>query len=510
MNKDEIYNNLVDICGRDDVSVDDADLLATGDWIAKGLEALYKDISFKAGFLVTPKNKEEIIKILKLANDNKIPIIPRAANTSYGGQVLPVYPNTIMMDFGKHMNKILEINLDEEYCVVEPGVEFWFLQHELAKRGYFFPAEPGSAFACMIGGMVGNNASGATSFRFGTTRDYTKGLEVVLASGKVIKTGNHRRGTEKSVSGYDLTSLFVGSEGTLGIFTEITLKIQPIPKYEVSIIASFGDVDNCFKAIERIKELGLNLALLEYADEMTLDGMNKNFKFQLKQGKIEKKMKVPKRAGTLLIKIIGSNEKIIKDDLDNLQNLLASEEFAENPPKLEILESPIEQDILWNARHNAGPGLARSMAPPSIPRMFIPAILDIAVPPKKVPNFLKEAKEIARSYGFLPVTFGHVMDGNVHLISAQNMTDENMPKIKEFQEKILDLVFSLGGTITAEHGIGLWKQAFLEKEFGKEAIEAMRMIKRTFDPNNILNPGKMALSEDIPKVVYFEELGEKR
>ncbi|MHA1300110.1 MAG: FAD-binding oxidoreductase [Candidatus Helarchaeota archaeon] len=509
MNKEEIYNKLVEICGIDDVSIDDADLIATGDWIAKGLEAIYKNITFKAGFLVTPKNKDEIIKILQLANEQKIPVIPRAANTSYGGQVLPVYPNTIMMDFGKNMNKILEINLEEEFCVVEPGVEFWYLQHELAKKGYFFPAEPGSAFACMIGGMVGNNASGATSFAFGTTRDYTKGLEVVLANGKVIKTGNHRRGTEKSVSGYDLTSLFVGSEGTLGIFTEITLKIQPFPKYEVSIVASFGDVDKCFEAIEKIKELGLNLALLEYADEMTLDGMNKNFKFQLKQGKISKKMKVPKKAGTLLIKIIGSTEKAVNEDVERLQNLLSSEVFAEKPPKISILESSIDQEILWNARHNAGPGLARSMSPPVAPRMFIPAILDVAVPPRKVPNFLKEAKEIAKAFGFLPITFGHVMDGNVHLISAQNMTDENMAKIKEFQQKILDLVFSLGGTITAEHGIGLWKQSFLEQEFGKETIEAMRMIKRAFDPNNILNPGKMALGE-IPKLVFFEDLGEKK
>ena len=505
MNKDEIYRKLVEICGEDDVSIDDVDLITTGDWIAKGLAALYKDVNLKAGYLVTPKNKEEIIKITQLANENKIPIIPRAANTSYGGQVIPVYDNTIMMDFGKHMNKILEINLEEEYCVVEPGVEFWLLQKELGKKGYFFPAEPGSAFACMIGGMVGNNASGATSFRFGTTRDYTKGLEIILASGKVIKTGKHRSGTEKSVTGLDLTSLFVGSEGTLGIYTEITLKIQKLPKNEVSVIVSFGDIDTTFKAIEMINELDLDLSLLEYADEMTLDGMNKNFKILLKKGLIPKKMKVPKKAGTLLIKIIGKN---FKNDLEILQNLLQGEEFANSPPKIEVLETSIDQEILWNARHNAGPGLARSMSPPVGPRMFIPAILDIAVPPRRVPDFLKRAKEMAKSYGFFPVTFGHVMDGNVHLISAQNITEENLEKVKEFQQKILDIVFSLGGTITAEHGVGLWKQQFLEQELGKGAIETMKLIKNALDPNNILNPGKMALGE-IPDIAKFENLGAK-
>lgn len=510
MNKDEIYSKLIEISGSGDVSIDDADLIATGDWVAKGLEVLYKDISFKAGFLVTPKNKDEIVEIVNFANENKIPIIPRAANTSYAGQVLPIYPNTIMMDFGKHMNKILEINWDEEYCVVEPGVEFWFLQNELAKKGFFFPAEPGSAFSCMIGGMVGNNASGATSFRFGTTRDYTKGLEVVLASGKVIKTGNHRRGNVKSVSGYDLTSLFVGSEGTLGIFTEITLKIQSLPKYEISLVASFGNEDVCFTAIKKIKDLGLNLGMLEYVDEMTLDGMNKNLKIQLEKGLIKSKMKVPKKAGTLLIKIIGSQEEEVKKDLETLQNALSSGDFAEKAPAIMVLESPIEQEIIWNARHNAAPGLARSMAPPIAPRMFIPAVADIAVSPNNVPEFLKKSKEISKAYGFLPITFGHVLDGNIHLVSAQNMTEENIGKIKNFQGEILDLVFSLGGTITAEHGIGLWKQQYLEKEFGKETIEVMKLIKRTLDPNNILNPGKMALDEEIPKVALFEELGEKR
>ncbi len=503
MDKDKIYEKLVNICGKEDVSNDDVDLIVTGDWIAKGLAALYKDINLKASFLVTPKNKDEIIEIVKYANENKIPIIPRAANTSYGGQVIPIYDNTIMMDFGRHMNKILEINEEEDYCVVEPGVEFWYLQKELGKKNLFFPAEPGSAFACMIGGMVGNNASGATSFRFGTTGDYTKGLEVVLASGKVIKTGQHRSGTEKSVTGYDLTSLFVGSEGTLGIFTEITIKIQRIPKNEISAVASFGDLDSCFKAIEMIKDLELDLALLEYADEMTLDGMNKNFKILLKKGLIPKKMKVPKKAGTLLIKIIGKN---YKSDLAALKNLLEGEEFKDNQPKLEVLEGSIDQEILWNARHNAGPGLARSMSPPVGPRMFIPAILDIAVPPKKIPEFLKQAKEMSESFGFLPVTFGHVMDGNVHLISAQNITEENLAKVKEFQKKILDIVFSLGGTITAEHGVGLWKQQFLEQELGKDAMDVMRLIKHSLDPNNILNPGKMGVGE-IPDIAKFENLG---
>ncbi|MHC1592285.1 MAG: FAD-binding oxidoreductase [Candidatus Helarchaeales archaeon] len=506
MSSEKIFEKLVEICGPENVSTDDADLIATGDLVAKGLEAFFKDVSFKAGFLVTPRNKHDIVKIVKLANEFKLPIIPRAGNTSLAGQVLPVKENTIMLDVGRHMNKIIEINYDEEFCVVEPGVEFLKLQETLAKENYFFPAEPGSGFACMIGGMVGNNASGATSFRFGTTRDYTRGLEVVLASGKIIKTGHHRTGNEKSVAGLDLTSLFVGSEGTLGIITEITLKIQKLPKNEISLAVSFKSIDDCFEAIEKIKDMDLDLALLEYIDEMTIDGMNKNFKYQLKEGLIKTKMKLPKRPGTFLMKIIGPHADL---DLKTVQEFLTTGKHAENPPKITVFENSIDQETLWNARHNAGPGIARSMPAPNQPRMFIPAILDIAVPPKRIADFIKVSKEMSKSYGFIPITFGHVMDGNVHLISAQYVTEENLTKVKEFQARLIEHVYSLGGTITAEHGVGLWKQQFLEQEYGKDTIEVMRMIKKTFDPNNILNPGKMALGE-IPAIARLEGMEEKR
>ncbi len=502
MKKEEIYDKLVAICGKDDVSIDEADLIATGDWIAKGLEALYKDIQFKAGCLVTPKNKNEIVQIVKFANANNLPIIPRAANTSYAGQVLPVKENTIMMDFGKHLNKILEINIKGEYMVVQPGVEFWYLQEQLAKEGYFFPAEPGSAFSCMIGGMVANDASGATSFRFGSTHNYVNGLEIVMADGSIIHTG-HKENV-KSVAGYDLTSLFVGSEGTLGIYTEIYLKIKKMPQNEVSLIVAFKDLDSAFQAIEKIRELDLeqSLALLEYVDEMTIEGINANLKVREKKGLLLKKIKVPKRAGTLLIKLIGPR---FKEDLQKLQETL--QQFQD--VKLEIMEEPIDQKFLWDARHYAGPGIARTMPPPEAPRMFIPAILDIAVPPSKILEFLKKAKEISQQFGFIPIGMGHIFDGNIHLISAQNVTEENLKRVKAFQEKILDVVYSLGGSVTAEHGVGLWKQQFLEKEFGKETMDVMKKIKKALDPNNILNPDKMGLGE-IQKIVHFEGLGEKK
>jgi len=209
----------------------------------------------------------------------------------------------------------------------------------------------------------------------------------------------------------------------------------------------------------------------------------------------------------LLIRLIGPD---YKEALQKVQDAVSNPEiFGEDPPKMEVMEDSIEQKHLWDARHYAGPGIARSMDPPTVPRMFIPAVLDIAVPPSKIIEFLKQAKALSQEYSVIPITMGHIFDGNVHLISAQNVTAENLAKIKEYQEKVLDFVYSLGGTITAEHGVGLWKQQFLEKEFGTATMDVMKKIKRALDPNNIFNPDKMGVGE-IPELVHFTGLGEKK
>lgn len=501
--KDQIKKNLIDILGEDNVSTDPVDLISHG-YVSKGLEAYFKDLDFRASFLVTPRNKEDIIAIVKYCNENNIPIIPRGAATSTAGQVVPVKDNSILMDFGRHMNKIKEINTEEEYIIVEPGVAFAEIQKQLSKHGYFFQAEPGSAFYCLIGGMVANNASGATSHKYGTTGDYVNHLEIVLANGDVINVG-HRNGIVKSVAGYDLVSLFVGSEGTLGIFTEITLRIGRLPQNEISLVISYKSLEDCWKCVKEIKKLGesLNIELLEYADAMTLNGINANFKWLRKRG--YKKIKVKKRDGTILLKLVGENLDKQKERVEKIAN---REGIYEDLPNIETFEDPLDQSMLWEGRHNAGPSIARAMNPPPDPRMYIPLVLDLAVQPSKVIDFIKISKELSKEYGILPITFGHFMDGNVHLIAAITINDENLRKAREFQEKLMDEIYDkLGGTITAEHGVGLWKQNQLAREYGEEAMEIMRKIKDLFDPNHILNPGKMGVN-DIPEIANLKGMGE--
>ncbi|MFX1299238.1 MAG: FAD-binding oxidoreductase, partial [Promethearchaeota archaeon] len=215
-----------------------------------------------------------------------------------------------------------------------------------------------------------------------------------MADGSIIHTGHKE--CEKSVAGYDLTSLFVGSEGTLGIYTEIYLKIKKLPQNEISLVVAFKDLDTAFQAIELIRDLELNLALMEYVDEMTIEGINANLKFREKKGLLKKRIKIPKRAGTLLIKLIGPT---YKEDLQKLQQHL--QKFQDI--KIEVMDEPIDQKFLWDARHYAGPGLARTLPAPEVPRMFIPAILDIAVPPSKIIEFLKNAKQISQQFGFIPI-----------------------------------------------------------------------------------------------------------
>ena len=352
--------------------------------------------------------------------------------------------------------------------------------------------------------MVANNASGATSFKYGTTGDYVNHLEVVLANGTVLNVG-HRSGVEKSVAGYDLVRLFVGSEGTLGIFTEITLRIGPLPGNEVSMVISFQKLDDCWKCTQEIKKHRefFNLELFEYADSMTLEGVNANFKWLAKRG--YKKMKIKKRDGTILLKLVG---KDLKNQVKIIQEIANREEIYENPPKVEVLENSLDQSMLWQGRHNAGPSIARQMNPPLDPRIFIPAVLDLAVPPNQIIEFIKFAKETAKSYGFIPITFGHFLSGNVHLITALTITDENMEKVIEFQRIIMDKVYNdFKGTVTAEHGIGLWKQSYLKQEYGENTMNYMKKIKELFDPNHILNPGKMGVDEEIPEIADFKGLG---
>jgi len=475
----EIIDILTGIVGEEDILVSDVDLLCYSyDSVSRALRAFSEDFRLRADAVVRPESTQEVVEIVKVANENGVPLIPRGAGTSLAGQLLPV-KGGIVLDFSK-MDKIREISTDDQCVIMEPGVEYFRLGSKLDERGYFFPPEPGSAKVCTIGGMVANNASGSSAAKFGTTKNYVMDLEVVLASGEVIRTGSR---TIKSCSGYDLTSLFVGSEGTLGIITEVMLRILPKPEGEVSFVASFGSIEAACDAGKKILER-LNPPVLEFVDRTTTLGM-KRYDEALKLS----------IAPSLIIKLSG-RRKTLADQLSE------AEEICGAAKKFKIFEGEVQKS-LWQARHSAGPILSSLSPHLASPFMQAPATLDFAVPLSKIVESTEAIDRIVKEYGLIVLRFGHLGDGNIHHIIEIPLEDKkDLEKLREVQRSMAETMLEFGGTMTAEHGVGLWKAPYLELEKG-HSIEVMRQIKRTLDPNNILNPGKMAL-DGVPGIALFK------
>ncbi|MDY6959043.1 MAG: FAD-binding oxidoreductase, partial [Halobacteriota archaeon] len=465
----EIIDIITGIVGEDDILVSDVDLACYSyDSVSRALRAFSKDFRLRADAVARPESTQEVVEIVKVANEYGVPLIPRGAGTSLAGQLLPV-KGGVVLDFSK-MGKIKMISTDDQCVIVEPGVEYFKLRSRLDEKGYFFPPEPGSAKVCTIGGMVANNASGSSAAKFGTTKNYVMDLEVVLASGEVIKTGAR---TIKSCSGYDLTSLFVGSEGTLGIITEITLRILPKPEGEVSFVASFGSIGAACDAGRRLLEK-LNPSVLEFVDRTTTLGM-KRYDESLKLS----------LAPSLIVRLSG-RESTLDDQLSE------AKEICGTAKKFKIYKDELQKS-LWQARHSAGPIL--SSLSPHIKSTFTqaPATLDFAVPLSKIVESTEAIDEIVKEHNLIVLRFGHLGDGNIHhIIEIPLGSEKDLKMLREVQRVMAEKMIEFGGTMTAEHGVGLWKAPYLELEKG-HSMEVMRQIKKTLDPNNILNPGKMAL-----------------
>lgn len=427
--------------------------------------------------VVRPENKEEVAEIIKFADKNRIPVTPRGAGTSYAGQSLG-YNNAILIDFVK-MDQILEINLKDRVVVCQPGVIYGELNKELRKYGYCFPPDPGSAIACTVGGMVGNNASGVRALKYGATIDHVLGLEVVLPGGKIIRTGGR---VWKSSSGYNLTRLFVGSEGTLGVFTEIILKITPAPKYTAMIMPVFEKYEQGLEAATEIINSGILPSAMEILDDICIMVLN---------SVLPEKDKIPQAGAVLFIEVDGSNQEVVKEEAEIVRNV------CEKIGVKQIIYStdPEKTEELWRLRHS----LANLLAKLRGENIAINSIMDFAVPISQVPEAVKAIKELATKYGRLMATFGHVGDGNVHMGSAINVEDAAQREMAvNFSREAAEVIIKkYGGTLSAEHGVGMAKSAFIEMEH-EDTLSLMRGIKKVFDPNNIMNPMVMGLTE-IPR-----------
>jgi glycolate oxidase len=415
---------------------------------------------------VWPESTEQVSKIVKFANEHKIPVVPRGAGTSLSGGVIPIQGG-IIVDLSK-MNRILEISIESRYVKVQAGVVCDDLNRELANYGFIFPPDPASSSVSTIGGNVNTNAGGIKGAKYGTTRDYVMGLQVVLPTGEVMNTGSN---TMKCVSGYDLSKLFVGSEGTLGIVTEVTLKINPIPRYAMTAVATYVRLEDAGKAISQTMTSGIIPSVMEILDKVTLKSIKENTDIDLSEAE-----------AMILTETDGYTWEEVEAQMEVVIGI-----FKQNHPSLiKTAKDEKERLNLWKARKSAYATLARAST------SFV--LDDVTVPISKIPELLVGIQEISQRHGMVVATFGHAGDGNLHpQILYDEYNPEQVEKMEKVEEEIFSLAISLRGTLSGEHGIGLSKANYMMLEHDPVEMAVMKQIKRTLDPNNIMNPGKRAL-----------------
>ncbi|MEM2902071.1 MAG: FAD-linked oxidase C-terminal domain-containing protein [Candidatus Bathyarchaeia archaeon] len=421
---------------------------------------------FKAEAIVRPTSTEQVSSILKLANMERIPVTPRGAGTGVAGAALPVLGG-IVLDMYR-MNRIIDIDVDDQIVLVEPGVVCDVLNDILSRHGYFFPPDPASSPACTIGGMVGTDAAGNKAMKYGSTRAFVLWLEVVLASGEVVNTGSK---TLKSVSGFDLTRLMVGSEGSLGIFTKICLKIIPLPHCYATAVFVYDSIESLARSALKVRRSGIIPEMMEFMNEKTM-------KTALDYAGI----KGFPEGSFMMIDIGGESRETVTSTLRKCVDICR----GENPIYVEEAEDEAQRLDFISARKAALPALARIRPTTSME--------DCTVPPSKLPEAASRIEEIPEQLGvegFELGNFGHIGDGNMHptFLYDERVEEQNKAFFQALEILYNQIIFPLGGSITAEHGIGLIRAPFIGREH-PTTVELMRRIKKFFDPNLILNPGK--------------------
>lgn len=411
-----------------------------------------------------PANSEEVSEILKLATEKGFPVIPRGAGSGMSGGALPVTGGLVMAM--SRFDRILSIDQDNLICKVEPGVITAHLQKTVEGAGLFYPPDPASLNVSTIGGNVAECAGGLRAVKYGVTRDYILGLTVVLPTGEIINTGVE---TMKGVAGYDLTRLIVGSEGTLAVVTSVTLRLIPMPEAKKTMIAFFPDVSSAVRTVSDIIRHKVIPTILEFIDRLCLDCVEDEMDISLPRA----------TEGMLLIEVDG-DKAAVKQAQEKIREVCARGLCL----GFEAASSPEEAERLWEARRNVSPSLLK-LRPHKISE-------DIVVPRSRMPELFDYLNKLSHRYGLPIPAFGHAGDGNIHV---NVMLDKNNPTEQENANILIKALFErllrMGGTITGEHGIGITKSQYLEMEIPRAGLELMDRIKRAFDPQGILNPGKI-------------------
>lgn len=418
---------------------------------------------------IWPTTKDQVSQILSLANEARLPIVPRGAGTGLAGSAVPIRGG-LVLDLSR-MNRILEIRIPDRLAIVEPGVVYADLERALAPHGFFFPPDPASGSVCTLGGNVATNAGGIRGAKYGVTRDYVKALEVVLADGRLLRCGS---GCMKSASGYDLCRLFVGSEGTLGVITEITLKINPRPLSFKTALASFPGLKEAGEAVTEITRSGIIPSVLEILDERAITVLRAGSSVRL-----------PPAAAMILVETDGWTEEEASFQMDRIVEIFR----RKNVTSVQQAQTSQEAEALWRGRKCVG-SLAAQLRTNNVSE-------DVTVPVSKVADLLGGISAIVSRHGLPFVIFGHAGDGNLHpRIMYERSDPDQVRALRQAVSEIFELTCSLGGTLSGEHGIGLAKAPYMGLEHEAVALEMMRKVKELFDPHHILNPGKLALETD--------------
>jgi glycolate oxidase len=426
-----------------------------------------EDLHYYPEVVAKPKSVEEVSALMQLCNAHLIPVTPRGAGTGLSGGALPVMGGLLIAM--ERFNKVLAIDEQNLQATVEPGVITEEFMEQVAAKGLLYPVDPASKGSCFIGGNVSHGSGGPRVVKYGTIREYILNLEIVLPSGEIIWTGAN---TLKYASGYNLTQLMIGSEGTLGIITKIVVKLIPRPTLDALLLASFSSNNAACSAVSAIFRAGIVPSALEFMERRGVEWVMEHdgLAFDLKDG-IE---------AFLLVEVDGTYQDVIFSDCEKINQVL--EEF--DCKEVLFADTSAQKEELWRMR--------RTMAV-SVKSNSVYKEEDTVVPRASLPKLIKGIKEIGLKYGFESVCYGHAGDGNLHvnIIKGKMSDDDWNNRLKDGIKEIFELTVSLGGTLSGEHGIGLVQKGFMPIKYTKTHFELWRGIKQVFDKNGILNPGKM-------------------
>jgi glycolate oxidase len=459
LSKEKWFSRLEEIVGAEYV------LYPTHDDFSKYEHDETEDLKFPPTVVVRPDDARQVQEIVKLAASEKIPVVPRGGGTGLSGGALAVRGGILLTL--ERMNRILEIDDQNFFAVVQPGLITQVFQETLEARGLFYPPDPASRGSCTIGGNIAENAGGPRALKYGVTKDYIYGLKAVLANGEAVTFGGKRL---KDVTGYNLVQLLVGSEGTLGVVTEATIKLLPFPKYHRTLLAPFQSVQKAAESVPAIMQRGIIPCALEFMENDALKAIE-NYRGV--------KVRFSDYPALLLIEVDGNNEDVLDEEIQSIAEVLETNDVSD----VFVAENAAQQKEIWDLRRSAGEAV-KSISPYKEE--------DTVVPRSKLPELVAGIHQICDRWGLRAISYGHAGDGNLHCnILKSGLSDEKWEKeLPLAAEEILRLTVSLGGTISGEHGIGYTQKRFLPLAMKEAELEVIRSIKKALDPDNILNPDK--------------------